>query len=139
MRRVRAWFLRLDGLFGRERRERDLAEELEGDLQLHMSYTVTRRTNKIGIRLALGATRGGVLGMVLRESLSLVVAGVAIGIPATLATARFVSARLFGVSPADPATIAAAGLLMLAVAALAAFLPARRAAKVDPMAALRYE
>ena len=104
-----------------------------------ISYTVARRTTEIGIRLALGATPADVLRLVFKESLWLVLAGVAIGVPATLAATRLISTMLFGVSAADPLTIAAATLLMFAVAALAAFVPARRAAKVDPMIALRYE
>ena len=104
-----------------------------------VSYSVGRRTSEIGIRLALGATRGGVLGMILRESLVLVSAGVAIGIPVTVAGARLVSSRLFGVSATDPLTIAAAMLVMMAVATAAALIPASRASRVDPMAALRCE
>jgi predicted permease len=104
-----------------------------------VSYTVVCRTNEIGIRLALGATRRRVLSMVLRQSLLLVATGVAAGVPLTLAAARLVSSRLFGVSAADPVTIAAGALLLVAVAALAGFIPARRASKVDPMVALRYE
>ncbi len=104
-----------------------------------MSYMATRRTNEIGIRLALGASSGEVLGMVLRESMLLVASGIAIGVPVTIALTRLISARLFGVSASDPLTIALATSLLLAVAALAGFLPARRAAKVDPMVALRYE
>jgi predicted permease len=104
-----------------------------------LSYTAARRTNEIGIRLALGATRGGVLGMVLRESLLLVVAGIAIGVPATLATTRLASSLLFGIGAADPLTIVGAVVLMIAVAALAGYIPARRASRVDPMVALRYE
>jgi predicted permease len=104
-----------------------------------MSYMAARRTNEIGIRLALGATSRTVLGMVLRESLLLVAAGIAIGIPVTIALTRMISARLFGVSASDPLTIALAASMMLAVATVACFLPARRAARVDPMVALRYE
>ncbi len=104
-----------------------------------MSYTAARRTREIGVRLALGATRTGVQRMVLKESLLLVMAGLAIGVPVTLAAARLVSARLFGVSAADPLTIAGASVLMIAVAGLAGYLPARRASKVDPMVALRHE
>ncbi len=104
-----------------------------------VSYTVARRTNEIGIRLALGATPAGALRMILKESLALALAGVAIGIPMTLAATRLISSRLFGVGPADTLTIAAAAALLLAVAAMAALLPARRAAQVDPMAALRSE
>jgi ABC-type antimicrobial peptide transport system permease subunit len=104
-----------------------------------MSYTAARRTHEIGIRLALGATRASMLGMVLRESLLLVLAGIAIGVPVALAAARLISGLLFGVSATDPATISMACLLMIVVAAMAALGPARRAAKVDPMVALRYE
>ena len=104
-----------------------------------VSYAVGRRTSEIGIRLTLGATRGGVLGMILRESLALVVAGLAIGVPITLAGARLVAARLFGVQPTDPATIAIATLTMSAVAAAAALVPANRASRVDPMISLRCE
>jgi len=104
-----------------------------------MSYAVTRRTNEIGIRMALGAERSGVLWMVMRESLMLVAVGVVIGIPAALAAARLISSVLYGLKATDPITITAAALAMIAVAALAGYLPARRAAKVDPMVALRYE
>ena len=104
-----------------------------------VSYTVVRRTSEIGIRLALGATRGRVLTMVLKQSLLLVAIGIAAGVPVTLAAARLISSRLFGVGPRDPLTITAASLLLIAVAALAGVVPARRASRVDPMVALRYE
>jgi ABC-type antimicrobial peptide transport system permease subunit len=104
-----------------------------------MSYAVTKRTNEIGIRMALGAKTSSVLWMVMRESLILVAAGVGIGIPAALAAARLVSSVLYGLKASDPITIASSALVMTAVAALAGYLPARRAAKVDPMVALRYE
>jgi predicted permease len=104
-----------------------------------VSYTVARRTHEIGIRLALGATQADALRMILKESLALALAGVAIGVPVTLAATRLISSRLFGVGAADPLTIAAASALLLAVAAMAALLPARRAARVDPMTALRCE
>lgn len=104
-----------------------------------ISYTVARRTDEIGIRMAMGATRPVVLGMVLSESMVLVLAGLSIGVPAALATTRLISSRLFGVSAADPLTIVAAISLMIAVAALAGFIPAWRASKVDPLVALRYE
>ena len=103
------------------------------------SYAVARRTNEIGIRMALGAKTSSVLWMVMRESLILVAAGVGIGIPAALAAARLVSSVLYGLKASDPITIASSALVMTAVAALAGYLPARRAAKVDPMVALRYE
>ena len=100
---------------------------------------ISRRTNEIGIRLALGATRAGVLGMMLRESILLVALGIVIGVPATLAITRLISTMLFGVSASDPFTVSAAAALMIAVALLAGYLPARRASSVDPMLALRYE
>jgi ABC-type antimicrobial peptide transport system permease subunit len=89
--------------------------------------------------MALGAEGSGVLWMVMRESLTLVGAGVALGIPAALAAGRLVSSVLYGTKATDPIIIAASALVMIAVAALAGYLPARRAAKVDPMVALRYE
>ena len=104
-----------------------------------MTYNVLRRTNEIGIRLALGAQMSRVLWMVLRESLVLLGIGVALGIPLTLAATRLVQAQLFGLNASDPATLMAAVLVIAGVTMLAAYLPARRAAKVDPMVALRYE
>jgi len=104
-----------------------------------MSYTTARRTNEIGIRMALGSSRLEVLHLVLMESLLLIVIGTAIGISAALGATRLISTKLFGVTATDPVTIAAAALLMIAVGALAGFLPAQRASRVDPMAALRYE
>ena len=103
------------------------------------SYAVARRTNEIGIRMALGAGRASVLWLVVREVLGLVGLGIAIGVPATLAGSRLVSSMLFGLSPSDPAIILTAPLILLVVAALAGYLPARRATKVDPMTALRCE
>lgn len=104
-----------------------------------MSYSVSRRTNEIGIRMALGAQRSGVVGMVLRESMVMVVIGVVLGVAAALAAGRLVATVLFGLSPADVWTIAGAVLVMTAVSLAAGYLPARRAARVDPMTALRYE
>jgi predicted permease len=103
------------------------------------AYSVTRRTNEIGIRMALGAEAAGVLWMVMRESLTLAALGVAMGIPVSLAAARLIESELYGLKATDPATLALAALVMIAVAALAAYIPARRASKVDPMVALRYE
>jgi ABC-type antimicrobial peptide transport system permease subunit len=104
-----------------------------------MSYGVARRTNEIGIRMALGATAPRVTRMVMRETMLVVVIGVAIGLGAAFGATRLVGAMLFGLAPTDPITISLAVVLMLVVAALAGYLPARRAAKVDPMIALRYE
>jgi predicted permease len=104
-----------------------------------MSYTVSRRTNEIGIRMALGARGTDVMRQVLRESMLLVAAGVVIGIATALGTGRFLSTMLFGLAPTDAATIVVATLVMAIVSALAGFLPARRASRVDPMVALRYE
>jgi ABC-type antimicrobial peptide transport system permease subunit len=104
-----------------------------------MAYTVTRRTNEIGIRLALGAGRGDVQWMVLRECLWMVGTGLAIGIPAALALTQLVRQALYGIEPNDPLSFVAASALMLVVAAAAAWIPARRASRVDPMRALRCE
>ena len=104
-----------------------------------MSYTVVRRTREIGIRMALGAERGDVQQMVLGEATLLVFTGVATGLPLAFGGAHLVSSMLFEVSGRDPLTISAAILILLAVAAVAGFVPARRASLVDPMVALRYE
>jgi predicted permease len=104
-----------------------------------ISYSTARRTNEIGIRLALGAERRRVVGMVLGNSIVLAGLGVAIGVPATLGITRLVASRLFGVTASDPWTIGGASILMIAIAALAGALPARRAATLDPMVALRTE
>jgi predicted permease len=104
-----------------------------------MSYSVARRTNEIGIRMALGAQRHDVLTMVMRESMLLVVAGVVIGIAAAAAASRLVGTLLFGLPATDLPTVGAAILVMIVVSALAGYLPARREAHVDPMVALRYE
>jgi predicted permease len=104
-----------------------------------MSYTVVRRTREIGIRMALGAERGRVLWLVLREVSLLAIAGVALGLPSALALAQLVSSQLYGLSPADPATLAVATALLASVALFAGYLPARRATIVDPMTALRHE
>jgi ABC-type antimicrobial peptide transport system permease subunit len=104
-----------------------------------MAYAVTRRTVEIGIRLALGADRASVLWMVLRQSLWMVALGLLIGIPSALALTGLVRSSLFGIAPTDPVSFVAAALVMALVGAVAAWLPARRAARVDPMIALRYE
>ncbi len=104
-----------------------------------MAFAAAQRTREIGIRMALGASRGEILQMVLRETLLLVAIGTAAGILTALGAARLIASLLYGLKPADPLTIAVATLLMLAAAALAGYVPARRAARVDPMVALRYE
>lgn len=102
-----------------------------------MAYATSRRTSEIGIRMAPGAGRAEVIGMVLRETMMLVVAGVAIGLPATFAATRLMGSTLVGLSASDPPTFTIAVLLMPAVAVAAGFAPARRASNIDPMAALR--
>jgi predicted permease len=102
-----------------------------------LSYGVARRTNEIGVRMALGAERQDVVWLVMREALLLVAIGAGVGLAAALTTTRLLSNFLFGLAPHDPLTITLATLAMIAVAALAAWLPARRAANVDPMTALR--
>jgi ABC-type antimicrobial peptide transport system permease subunit len=104
-----------------------------------MSYATARRTQEIGIRIALGARTADVIRLVLREAMLLVSVGVVIGLGAAFAGARLVESILFRLSPNDPLTIALAALLMLIVAALACWIPTRRATKVDPMTALRSE
>jgi len=108
-----------------------------------LSYSVRRRTPEIGIRMALGAQPSAVLGMVLRESVVLVAIGMALGIPVALAGTRAAASALpdllFGVQPADPLSLVISVAILLAVALLAGFIPARCAARVDPMVALRYE
>jgi ABC-type antimicrobial peptide transport system permease subunit len=104
-----------------------------------MSYMVVRRTYEIGIQMALGAQREDVLRLVLRDTLLLVVAGMGLGVPASFAAQRWIKSQLFGLPKADPLSIAVAVGLMLFFAIIAGYLPARRASRVDPIAALRYE
>jgi predicted permease len=104
-----------------------------------MSYGVTRRTNEIGIRMALGATSPRVLSMVMRETMLVVGIGVVIGLGTAVAVTRLIATMLYGLAPNDPVTITVAVVLMVTVAALAGYIPARRASRVDPMIALRYE
>jgi predicted permease len=104
-----------------------------------VAWSVARRTREIGIRVALGASRGDLIWMVVRDVLAPVVVGLVVGMPTVIALAQLVRSLLYGVGPADPSTIAGAAFLMCVVAAAAAYLPARRATKVDPMVALRYE
>jgi ABC-type antimicrobial peptide transport system permease subunit len=104
-----------------------------------MAYVVARRTREIGIRMALGATRGGAAWLILREVMLLAGMGLAIGFTAAFGLGRLIESQLFGVKASAPLVFLLAGLLLAAVAMLAGFLPARRAAGVNPMVALRYE
>ncbi len=104
-----------------------------------VAWSMARRTREIGIRVALGAGRRDLIWMALRDVLAPVVVGLAVGVPAVVALAQWVRSLLYGVGPADPSTIVGAALLMCVVAAGAAYLPARRATKVDPVVALRFE
>src|SRR5262249_36789779 len=104
-----------------------------------LSYAVAQRTHEIGVRMALGATGRNVLWLVLRQSLTVVLAGVVIGLPLALLSTRLLGSYLYGLSPTDPAAITLATLLLILVALLACYLPARRATQVDPMFALRHE
>jgi ABC-type antimicrobial peptide transport system permease subunit len=104
-----------------------------------ISYRVTQRTREIGVRVALGAQRGNILGLVLREALVLAVAGVFLGLAGSFALTRFLRSLLFAIKPADPVTFAAVAVLLLLVALFASYLPARRAMRVDPLAAIRCE
>jgi predicted permease len=104
-----------------------------------MAHGVARRTNEIGIRMALGARGGNIAWMILRETLTLVLLGLVIGVPTALFAARFISAQLFGLQPADPAALIGAAVVLTVVALLAGYVPARRASRVNPLNALRYE
>jgi putative ABC transport system permease protein len=104
-----------------------------------MSYAVNQRTQEIGLRMALGAGRGHVVRLVVSQSMKLVLIGVVAGLGASLLLTRVLSTLLFSVSPTDPLTFTVVALLLAAVTAAASLIPARRAASVDPMVALRYE
>jgi ABC-type antimicrobial peptide transport system permease subunit len=104
-----------------------------------ISYGVTRRIREIGIRMALGAQRLSVLWLVMRRAAAFLLLGALIGVPAALLVTRLVKSLLYGVDGQDPMAIVMATVVLSAIAAIASFLPARRATKVDPMVALRYE
>jgi ABC-type antimicrobial peptide transport system permease subunit len=104
-----------------------------------LAYAVTQRTREIGIRMALGARRRDVLRLVLRQGMNLALIGAALGVLGALGLTRWLTTLLYEIKPTDPLTLLATPLLLVAVALFACWLPARRAAKVDPMEALRYE
>jgi ABC-type antimicrobial peptide transport system permease subunit len=164
MRAIRAFLVRLTGLFEKETRDRELADQLDetlGSERLNaaltgafgalatllaavglygvMALTVARRTREIGLRMALGARRGDLLWMVMKEAFGLLGIGLALGIPCAYLLSRYVSSQLFGVAAADLGTAAVASIILSAVAAGAALIPARRASMIDPIQALRHE
>jgi ABC-type antimicrobial peptide transport system permease subunit len=104
-----------------------------------MAYTVSRKTNEIRIRMALGSGRIQIAGLVLREALMMVLAGLVLGISAAMATAHLIRSQLYGLGPYDPTTMLFAVIVMTGVAVLACYPPATRAMRIDPIAALRYE
>jgi predicted permease len=104
-----------------------------------LSFSVARRTREIGVRMALGAARGEVVGLVVRDVLGMAGAGIAIGLPLAVALGGALRSQLFGLQPTDPLTLAVATSLLLGVTALAGYLPARRATRLDPALALRHE
>jgi putative ABC transport system permease protein len=104
-----------------------------------MSYSVAQRTNEFGIRMTFGAQRGDMFALVLKQGLGVAAIGGVVGIAAAAGATRLLSSLLFGVRPGDPLTLVAVSVILLACALIACYIPARRATRVDPMVALRYE
>jgi predicted lysophospholipase L1 biosynthesis ABC-type transport system permease subunit len=169
MRAFRAWLLRLAATFRKGPRDTELSEELEGHLQLHIEDNLRRGMNpqearrealmKLGgvaqtaasyrerrgvpvvdrLRMALGASPRDVLHLVLRQALLLAVVGSAVGLACAAAVTQLLTSMLFGVKATDPLTYVAVVIMLMGVAMLASYIPARRAMRVDPIVALRYE
>ncbi len=104
-----------------------------------IAYATARRTSEIGVRIALGATRAAAIWMILRETLGMLLVGAAIGVLTTLVVMRLIRSQLFGLTSGDPATIAGAGIILAVIGAAAGYIPARRAASLDPIGAMRCE
>ena len=104
-----------------------------------IAFVVTRRTKELGLRIALGANRGAVIWLVMREVLMLLAIGLAIGVPAALSLGSLVASQLYGIKPSDPLTAAASVVALALVATVAGLIPARQASRIDPIVALRYE
>jgi len=104
-----------------------------------LAYTVTRRMSEIGIRMALGAQRSEVMGLVVRQSLTLTTVGITLGLAGAATVTRYLKGMLFGITPLDPTTFIAVSLMFGLIATIASYLPARRATSVDPLVALRCE
>jgi putative ABC transport system permease protein len=104
-----------------------------------ISHSVAQRTHEMGVRMALGAQPGDVFRLMLKKGLTLIVVGLVIGVAAALALARVLASLLYGVTPTDPMTFAAVSLLPAVIGSVACYIPARRATRIDPMTALRYE